>query len=502
MGASAELVFLNRSRLSSAAGVPGEWSAWALVAMDRCGLPDGFPVLAMDGSVFEPAWRWQRAAPAALAPATRKRYMRDVRRLIEFLADRGVAFGAVTPTDLRSYAESRRRETAASTWSVEEAALMSFFSFCTAGDGSGWRVFETNPWPMWRTARGSRSALHRPPDTVPAVPRFLDDDELRWFLLAGIQGVNPSAMAPLAEGWPVPAPLVPARDLAFVSLALATGARMTEARLVLVDEIPTDPGRRPWPSVWMRLGGERAKTRGGEVPFDPRVGALVGAWYRSAERAEMVNAAQGHLERLRRSGRLFVVDETSKDARGEVTWRGSWLGRRRRFTTTTLPRDAAHHAVRVDAGGRIEPLTLWQGWRTKGLPLSADAIEDVLRDAARRAIAHDDCPFADYLRPTVTVDARGGRRSRGGVSAHMLRHTAAVNWMVELEQELRRRDVGVRSRPAGLPPGRFNSLLMVQAWLRHRRYATTERYQTCYLSRRWVERELGSTLRLALGGGS
>jgi hypothetical protein len=73
--------------------------------------------------------------------------------------------------------------------------------------------------------------------------------------------------------------------------------------------------------------------------------------------------------------------------------------------------------------------------------------------------------------------------------------------MVEREQELRRRDVHRGARTPGLPPGRFNSLLMVQTWLRHRRYRTTERYQTCYLSRHWIERELGQSLRLALQPG-
>ena len=118
-------------------------------------------------------------------------------------------------------------------------------------------------------------------------------------------------------------------------------------------------------------------------------------------------------------------------------------------------------------GRRIEPLTIWQGWRSGGLSLSADAFEDILRDASLRAAAAPDCPFAEHLKPTLSTDARGRFRARGGVTAHMLRHTAAVHWMVELEQELRRRDVGRSAvRTPGLPPGTFNSLLMVQSWLR------------------------------------
>lgn len=497
------LVFLDRGRVS-AAGAAGyldrETVRWTEAAMDSCGLPDGLPVITFDRAIFEPAWRWQRAVPQSQAAGTRMRYMRDVRRLIEHLVESGIRFEDVTGTDLRAFAQQRKGETSAATWATEEAALMSFFGFCTDGDDTGWRVFDRNPWPMWRTAKGSRSALRRSPDTVPALPRFLDDDELHHFLLAGIQGIDPGTGLALGDDWAPSVPLVPDRDLAFAGLILATGARMTEARLVLVDEIPTDPGRRPWPSVWMRLGGERAKTRGGEVPFDPEVGRLIGRWYRSDVRAEMVERAQPHLQQLRREGRLFVIDDTVKDARGEVTWRGRWLGQRRRFTTTTLTREAAYHAARI-VKGRIEPLTLWQGWRSGGLAVSPDAFEDVFREAALRASAHPDCPFADHLKPVVTIDAHGRQRTRGGITAHMLRHSAAVRWMVELDQELARRDSSRGARTPGLAPGKFNSLLMVQAWLRHRRYGTTERYQTCYLSRRWVERALGESLRLALKPG-
>lgn len=373
-------------------------------------------------------------------------------------------------------------------------------SILTDGDRTGWRVFDRNPWPMWRTARGERSALRRPPDTLPPMPRFLDDDELRHFLLAGIQGVAPGTGAALGDEWLVASPLLPDRDLVFASLIVATGARMTEARRVLVDEIPTDPARRPWPSVWMRLGGERAKTRGGEVPFDPEVGRLIGQWYRSEARVDMIDRAQPHLDELRRSGRLFVVDDAVKAANGEITWRGKWLGLGRRFTTTTLSRQAAHHAVRI-IDGRIEPLTLWQDWRSGGLPVSPDAFEGIFREASHRAAADPACPFAEHLKPIVTIDGQGRGRTRGGVTAHLLRHNAAVRWMVELEQERRRRDGGQGSRARGLPPGSFNSLLMVQTWLRHRCYSTTVRYQTCYLSRRWVERALGESLRLALKPG-
>ena len=228
--------------------------------------------------------------------------MRDVCRFLNHLHDEGVGFDAVAGVDVRAYAEQRRHEVAAATWAPEEAALMSLFRFCTDGDESGWRLFDRNPWPLWRTARGERSAVRRPADTVPNLPKFLDDDELAHFLSVGVRGVDPCTGMPLPGSWPVAEPLVPERDAAFVSLLLATGARMSEGRLVLIDEIPTDPGRRPWPSIWMRLGGERAKTKGGEAPFHEDVGRIIGAWYRSNARADMVDRAQQNLARLRAAG--------------------------------------------------------------------------------------------------------------------------------------------------------------------------------------------------------
>jgi hypothetical protein len=112
------LVFLDRGRLraAGAAGhLDGDTVCWAEAAMDSCGIPDGLPVVTLDGAIFEPAWRWQRSAPQAQAAGTRERYVRDVRRLIEHLAERGIEFQNVTTTDLRAFAQRRKAETASST---------------------------------------------------------------------------------------------------------------------------------------------------------------------------------------------------------------------------------------------------------------------------------------------------------------------------------------------------------------------------------------------------
>jgi hypothetical protein len=68
--------------------VDADMLAWAESTMDGCGIPDGLPVVIVAGEVFEPAWRWQRAVPQSQASGTRKRYMRDVRRLVAYLGER------------------------------------------------------------------------------------------------------------------------------------------------------------------------------------------------------------------------------------------------------------------------------------------------------------------------------------------------------------------------------------------------------------------------------
>ena len=265
--APAGLVFLDRSRLRAAqlsGHLDASTAGWAEGVMDSTGIPDGLPVITCGETVFEPAWRWQRSAPQAQAAATRTRYMLTFAAWWHFWRPGGFCSRGPRARTCELSRQERRSATSAATWAVEETALMSFFRFCSGEGQDGWRVFDRNPWPLWRTARSDRSALRRPADTLPATPRFLDDDELRHFLLAGIQGRDPTSGELLADDWPVGTPLVPERDLAFATFVLATGARMTEARLVLIDEILTDVAWHPWPSVWMQSVGKTGQ--------DPRWG--------------------------------------------------------------------------------------------------------------------------------------------------------------------------------------------------------------------------------------
>lgn len=73
------------------------------------------------------------------------------------------------------------------------------------------------------------------------------------FLRVGVQGLDPYEDVPLPDDWPVPAPLLPTRDVALAGLMVAAGTRVSEARLVLIDEVPAETTKRPWPSLWMRF---------------------------------------------------------------------------------------------------------------------------------------------------------------------------------------------------------------------------------------------------------
>jgi hypothetical protein len=82
----------------------------------------------------------------------------------------------------------------------------------------------------------------------------------------------------------------------------------------------------------------------------------------------------------------------------------------------------------------------------------------------------------------------------------MLRHTAAVNWLVDLTLENRRRERELRGasvRHYNLPSsGCFEPMHYVRTWLRHVNESTTRLYQTWVRRHDWPpERALGAGAR-------
>lgn len=147
MGAGFEVVYVSGGRLLDAAEsgrVDRETVRWALEVMGSAGVPDGMPVITVGTAIADVFWRWFRSMPVRMAPATRRKYAGHVRMFANFLAARGVAFGDLCEADIRAYALKRQSETAASSWKVEEAALMPFVRFCSEQDSDGFRVFDVN----------------------------------------------------------------------------------------------------------------------------------------------------------------------------------------------------------------------------------------------------------------------------------------------------------------------------------------------------------------------
>lgn len=485
---STRLVAHSRLALREARGaglLDDDMYAEADALMDELGVVDGAPVV-MDGDGWVVELQgWLDRMPRRYAASTRRRYAQHALRLFTHLQDRGLTFADVDAELLASWAQHRQSGRSGSSWTQEEQALMGLFGWLASPDNPD-RVFEVSPWPLWRSGARVTSRLAARPSSLSRRVRMLDDVEWGWFRNVGLAGGAAGAAL---------APRFPQRDVALGDLLVTTGLRLNEARLLLIDEIP-QPGSRQrqqsWPNTMLFAGGARAKTRGGWVPFVPEVGDRIWDWWESPARQAMVRAAQPTLCHRLNAGLLFVVEETVAD-RGRLTFGGRWLGREVWWTADTMPWQPAAAAVRVEAG-RVVPLTIWQTDVNGGQPMSASALRALFAEATVRVTGCDGHPLGDdLLRARRQPD--GGSRVVGGVSPHMLRHTAAVNWLVELTLESRRRAGQLQPvRHHNLPSaGPFDPMFYVRTWLRHVTVDTTLQYQTWVHRQDWpADRRLGA----------
>ena len=454
--------------------------------MDELGVPDGAQI-AYDGVEWVPDLQsWFDRMPLRYTAATRHRYARHAARFYEHVTAVGKPLADVDEELLTGWAYGRQRGRAAGTWAQEELALTSWLDWLAAPDNPN-RRFGRSPWPVWRSGGRVRSRLGARRSTLARRVRMLDTTEWAWFRNVGLAGRG--------AGGDVPPPRYARRDTAFGDLLVTSGLRVNEARCLLIDEVPrvlAGHRTRPWPNTMLFAGGARAKTRGGWVPFLPEVGDRLWGWWESPHRRAIVDAAQPTLRRRLRDGLLFVVEEVSA-GRGMHAFAGTWLGADTRWSSDTLPAGVAEAAVRVD-GRRVEPLTLWQTDANGGGPVSSTALREVFAEATRRVGTTPGHPLGeDVLRWRRRPD--GTAELTGGVTPHMARHTAAVNWLVDLTLESRRRGRGERSeRHHNLPSsGPFDPLFYVRTWLRHADTATTLQYQTWVHRQEWpAERALGA----------
>lgn len=454
----------------------------ALALMVELGVRDGAQI-AYDGDDWiSDIQGWLDRMPRRHAEATRRRYARHAVRLYEHLTAEGKTFADVDEALLIGWAENRQRGRGDSTWAQEERALVSLFEWLASPDNPE-RRYERSPWPLWYSGTHGTSRVRKGPQSLSPQVRMLDDVEWTWFRNVGLAGrdAGPDAFLPrFAE-----------RDTALGDLLVTTGIRLNEARCLLIDEVPQPSAaqrRRPWPNTMLFAGGARAKTRGGLVPFLPEVGDRLWDWWESPVRQAIVDAAQPTLRQRSRAGLLFVVDRDGiTSAGGKLAFSGQWLGEWRTWTADTLPKEAAERAVYLN-GSRVEPLTLWQTDANGGGPMSGTALRQVFAEATVRVAATAGQPFgSDVLHWRRQRD--GSRRVTGGVTPHMLRHTAAVNWLVELNREVQRRARGGElvlhhHLPSG---GLFDPMHYVRTWLRHVGMRTTWQYQTWAHREQWAD---------------
>ena len=461
----------------------------AVALMDELGVQDG-AVEVLDGDEWVvDVQGWLDRMPVRYSEATRHRFASHAVRFYESVRLEGRTLAEVDEDLLRGWATRRQRGRAAATWAQEELALTSLFEWLASADNPR-RRFERSPWPVWRSGSRVTSQLAARRSTLARRVRMLDSVEWAWFRNVGLAGggAGPGTLAPR----------YPQRDTVLGDLLVTTGMRVNEARCLLIEEVPQPSAAqrlRPWPDTMLFAGGARAKTRGGLVPFLPEVGDRLWAWWESSVRQEIVEAAQETLRRQLRGGLLFVVEQVSAD-REMLTFAGRWLGREVSWTADTLPAAPGAAAVRV-SGSRVEPLTLWQTDANGGGPMSDTALRQVFAEATARVAAMPGHPFGpDMLRWRRQPD--GSRRVTGGVHPHMARHTAAVNWLVELTAEVQRRGRGgaVVAHPFLPSAGPFDPLFYVRRWLRHVDTETTLQYQTWVHRHDWpADRALGAGVR-------
>jgi integrase len=440
-----------------------------VAVFDRLGLPDGFPfVLDDDGRAdgchylnqyLLDAWA-QRAFDL---DSMRRFHVYNLARFLRFLrrshaqtkcegsspeawmelhGEPKVDLTSGTRDNLISYRDARSRVVEPSSLRTELGCISAFYDYATK---SGWLT--SDPVPRWGAAR--RNTL-LPRTLRPRVEKFLSESQARHFLEYGLRG----------DGAGAAAPAFPERDYSYGLLLVTTGLRREEAALLLDGEIPT-PSEMPPSGVGSFLrNGKKGVTRTVYITSEVVKGIDL---YRRIERPGLVKAAQPRLRRLRREGRLFVVDSVATHRGRPVV-----LIDGHRIPSDRMSNEQRAIAVRFLDDGTIEPLgfLLARG----GLPMAVKYWNELFADARDRVDA-----AGSVDRPPAHIT----------VSPHTMRHTFAVRMLAALMREGRDR----AQDPYFLL---VNPLLTVQQLLGHASIETTQQY--LFAAERWHE-ELPAGLR-------
>jgi integrase len=406
---------------------------------------DGTPIFLDDQMrPVEPVSTWFRhLAVQRRDEKTMKAYAYIVRRLMEFLAERGADLLSMTEADLVAYRASRTEmqdePVDDSTWR-REASVISTLTAWLLDQGHIRR-------------RPVRVVNGRVPLTTGIAHemriRHLTLEQYLYFRDVGLGGQRPDGSVDLAfRGW------APHRSRAAAEVALLTGMRKQEWSTLLLPEIG-EGWRQSCDPVELLLQ-ECAKYKKARTVYVPPGGLEAIDTYMLLERQDIVAASAKALARRHRE--LFVVAEVDIE-QGKVA--GVFEGRRRTFVISAMAPWLRRLTVRETKGG-LEALAVFLGHG--GLMLGPSSWDRVRLDAWRRMRAHA------ALAKVPTTPARPWR-------FHDLRHSFCLQLLKHLmRMQEERREAQRLGLPTLAEHIAFDPLLVVQRRMGHSNPATTYLY--------------------------
>lgn len=454
------VVTINRRALGSAPLVfpTGESlePSWLVGVFDKVRLPDGFPfVVDDDGTVTGCRHLNQylldaQAQSAFDLKSMRRFHVYNLARLLRFLRrsraeSRAHAEGQdvdewwaangepkvdltdATRGDLVAYRDSRKPHLDPGSLETEMGCISAFFRYAIA---IGW--MDSDPIPRW----GSRQRnMLLPRARKQRVSKFLTAAQTRHFIQVGLRGDGEP---------PEHRPAFPERDYVYGLMLATMGLRREECAYLLDCEVPP-PGQMPVSGVHQfDRTGKKDVTR---VIYLTEEVAQAVHLYRMTERADIVQRAQRRLRRLRREGRLHLVEDLGT-LRGEpaVVQDGH------KVPVARLTDEERAIAAVVADDGTIQPLGLFLA--RGGQPPALAYWNELFIDARARVAER-----GDPDRPPAHIN----------VTPHTMRHTFAVRMLAGLMRE------GVER--VGNPYYLLaNPVLTVLELLGHASLLTTQRY--------------------------
>lgn len=413
-------------------------------------LRDGMPTI-VDEQMrpVEPICGWFRAlAYENKQPETMRAYAYIVRRLAEFLRQRGTDVLGAAEADLVGYRWARtelgERPVDGATWDKEAVVINSFYNFLL---GRG--LIERRPFRLVGRNQ-TRSSLHTGMRRGMEI-RHMTVEQYLFFRDVGFGGQLPDGSVDDSfRGW------APHRGRAALELALLTGMRLQEWSTLLLPELGVG-SRRPGEPVTFRLQ-KCAKYENPRDVYVPPAALDMVDHFLLLERPEITEVSAKAL--ARRGKDLFVVSKVDHE-QGRL--HGVFEGRRRQFLMSAMSPELRRVTVwETDRG--LEALAVFIGHG--GQMLGPSSWDRIRTDAWRRMRAHADHPSSPML---------PGKAWR----FHDARHTFALQLLKYLQRVRVQREIE-RDRARGMVtlPEHYslNPVLTVQRRLGHLRTSSTYDY--------------------------